>query len=84
MQGSLFEIALASVAGVIGVFHLAIALVGYWNGVVSPILRVFGFGSGILAFSLGSTSWVVCLFSMSVLIGIHYLQKRRSIKLVST
>ena len=84
MQGSLFEIALASVAGVIGVFHLSIALVGYWNGVVSQILRVFCFGSGILAFSLGSTSWVVCLFSMSVLIAIHYLQKRRSIKLVST
>ncbi|GGB87531.1 ATP-binding protein [Marinobacterium zhoushanense] len=82
MQGGTLEIVQAVLAGSVGVFLLSISLVGYWSGVVSSLLRLVAFAVGILAFWVGSTSWLVCLLTLSVLIGLNYLQKMRNGKLV--
>lgn len=75
MNGSFWDIVQAVLAGIIGVFLLSIGLVGYWSGLVSPILRFVSLGAGILAFTVGSTSWSISILTLLALVGLHFLQR---------
>lgn len=78
MQGSTSSILLAVLAGIVGVFLLAISLVGYWHKPAHPLLRLIALCTGLLAFWYGATSWIIFLLTLVILIGVHFFQKLRN------
>lgn len=79
MQGSVAGIVHAVLAGIVGVFLLAVSLVGHWVQPVHPLLRLVALVAGLLAFWVGATSWIVLLFTLFALIALYALQRRNRV-----
>jgi len=74
MNGSAFEIILAVIVGLISVFCIATAVVGYFLKPLGVLTRVIMAASGLL---LMYQSMLTNLIGMVLLIGVYLLMKRK-------
>ncbi|MEX0870410.1 MAG: TRAP transporter fused permease subunit [Aquisalimonadaceae bacterium] len=77
LQGDSLAIANAVIGAAAGVFLLSIGLVGFFANRLSWPLRLVAIVCGVIAMSLGSSSWPLAVAGLAVIVALYVVQRRR-------